>query len=463
MKGLYSINLINSMRVDRAEIKTYGNVILTGENDAGKTAALRLWVYFITGNRKMLGLDEGSQDFCSFYFPKPNSWIIYEMFSDHDRYMIILSCRNNVIFSRYVDEPYKREFFFDDADRAYERWEDIADRIGKKASDFAEVKGEENFRDIVFGCYGGSNSAYRRFALVRSNNAQGLRKAVQGVFLNKELIETKNIRDFILEALSLSDTKVEITKLKQLIQPVNEQWRDILLWKEEDEKGQIKMRAARQVVERYNRKLDKDVAISLAWKKLNYIIPRDSRRKTAIKEKLDMHGNQKNEIDAKLKERREGYSGRIRELQDPITKFKSLLESLDRDYKKFNSQAAQDIIAVFKEEDTIMKTLAALLEEYRVLTSATGDIEKKYQEMLQSVLAPLNELRVKWNEEIHILEEKEKTERLQIKSDHEAECRRIEEEHSKIISELNAAIEAKQKGHCRFSGSYQQGTGKMPQ
>ena len=444
MKGLYSINLINSMRVDRAEIKTYGNVILTGENDAGKTAALRLWVYFITGNRKMLGLDEGSQDFCNFYFPKPNSWIIYEMFSDQGRYMIILSCRNNVIYSRYVDEPYRREYFFDDSDTAFERWEDIADKIGRKASDFAEVKGEENFRDIVFGCYGGSNSAYRRFALVRSNNAQGLRKAVQGVFLNKELIETKNIRDFILEALSLSDTKVEITKLKQLIQPVNEQWRDILLWKEEDEKGQIKMRAARQVVERYNRKLDKDVAISLAWKKLNYIIPRDSRRKTAIKEKLDMHVNQKNDIDGKLKERRESYSGHIRELQEPITKFKSLLESLDRDYKKFHRQDAQDIIAVFKEEDTILKTLAALSEEYRVLTSATGDVEKKYQEMLQSVLAPLNELQVKWNEEIRVLEEKEKTERLQIKGDYEAECRKIEEEHSKIISELNAAIEAKQ-------------------
>lgn len=187
MKGLYSINLINSMRVDRAEIKTYGNVILTGENDAGKTAALRLWVYFITGSRKMLGLDEGSQDFCSFYFPKPNSWIIYEMFNDESRYMIILSCRNNVIFSRYVDEPYRREFFFDETDKAYERWEDIADKIGKKASDFPEVRGEENFRDIIFGCYGGSNSMYRRFALVRSNNAQGLRKAVQGYSLTKNL------------------------------------------------------------------------------------------------------------------------------------------------------------------------------------------------------------------------------------------------------------------------------------
>ena len=443
MKGLYSINLINSMRVDRAEIKTYGNVILTGENDAGKTAALRLWVYFITGSRKMLGLDEGSQDFCSFYFPKPNSWIIYEMFNDESRYMIILSCRNNVIFSRYVDEPYRREFFFDETDKAYERWEDIADKIGKKASDFPEVRGEENFRDIIFGCYGGSNSMYRRFALVRSNNAQGLRKAVQGVFLNKELIETRNIRDFILEALNLSDTNVEITKLKQLIQPVNEQWRDILLWKEEDDKGQIKMRAANQVIERYNRKLDKDAAISLAWKKLNYIIPRDTRRKSAIGEELKTHVAQKNEVDGQLKERRDGYSGHIRELQDPITKFNGILEALEKDYKKFNRQDKQNILAIFRDEDTILKSLSAASEEYRVLTSATGNIEKKYEEMLSSVLAPLKELQNKWDSEIRNLEEKEKTERLQINRDYEADCRRIEEEHSKIISDINTAINAK--------------------
>ena len=40
-------------------------------------------------------------------------------------------------------------FFFDETDKAYERWEDIADKIGKKASDFPEVRGEENFRDII--------------------------------------------------------------------------------------------------------------------------------------------------------------------------------------------------------------------------------------------------------------------------------------------------------------------------
>ena len=141
MKGLYSINLINSMRVDRAEIKTYGNVILTGENDAGKTAALRLWVYFITGSRKMLGLDEGSQDFCSFYFPKPNSWIIYEMFNDESRYMIILSCRNNVIFSRYVDEPYRREFFFDETDKALRSFEH--NPLDYLPSAFQDIWGEE--------------------------------------------------------------------------------------------------------------------------------------------------------------------------------------------------------------------------------------------------------------------------------------------------------------------------------
>jgi Protein of unknown function (DUF3584). len=63
--------------------------------------------------------------------------------------------------------------------------------------------------------------------------------------------------------------------------------------------------------------------------------------------------------------------------------------------------------------------------------------------MLTSILAPLKELHDKWNAEIRDLEKKEKTERLQINRDYEAECRRIEEEHSRIITEINAAINAK--------------------
>ena len=59
------------------------------------------------------------------------------------------------------------------------------------------------------------------------------------------------------------------------------------------------------------------------------------------------------------------------------------------------------------------------------------------------MLAPLKELQNKWDSEIRNLEEKEKTERLQINRDYEADCRRIEEEHSKIISDINTAINAK--------------------
>lgn len=251
MKGLNSINLINSMRCDRAEISTKGNVMLTGENDAGKTAALRLWVYFITGSRDMLGIDKKSNhSFTGFYFPKPNSYIIYEMFDNDHRYMIILSCRNGVIYSRYVDVPYRREYFFDEEDKAYVRWEDIADKIGPKASDFMEVCGEDNFRAILFGNYKGPKaSEYRRFALVQSNNSYGLRKAVLGVFLNSELVETRKIRDFILEALSLSDTKVDISRLKHLIQPVNEQYQDILYWNEVDEKNNmVRLQEAKLII-----------------------------------------------------------------------------------------------------------------------------------------------------------------------------------------------------------------------
>ena len=446
MKGLNSINLINSMRCDRAEISTKGNVMLTGENDAGKTAALRLWVYFITGSRDMLGIDKKSNhSFTGFYFPKPNSYIIYEMFDNDHRYMIILSCRNGVIYSRYVDVPYRREYFFDEEDKAYVRWEDIADKIGPKASDFMEVCGEDNFRAILFGNYKGPKaSEYRRFALVQSNNSYGLRKAVLGVFLNSELVETRKIRDFILEALSLSDTKVDISRLKHLIQPVNEQYQDILYWNEVDEKNNmVRLQEAKLIIDKYEQKVQREVTIAQAWNKLNYIIPRNSRRQQQIIEDIGMLTARRKEINEKKEKKESEYTGIITKLSEPIRDLTRDLNKLQADHQYYHEKVRQTIIKVFNEKDRILKELASRQEEYASLTELTGDINKKYEDMIQKVLKPFYELRDQWNSRISELQQKKKDESAKIESDYTEECRQLEAEHSKIVSALNSDIRQK--------------------
>ena len=443
MKGLNSINLINSMLCDRAEINTRGNVMLTGENDAGKTAALRLWVYFITGSRDMLGIDKKSnQCFAGFYFPKPNSYIIYEMFDNDHRYMIILSCRNGVIYSRYVDLPYSREYFFDEEDQAYVRWEDIADKIGPKASDFMEVCGEDNFRAILFGSYKGPKASdYRRFSLVQSNNSDGLRKAVLGVFLNSELVETRKIRDFILEAMSLSDRKVDISRLKHLIQPVNDQYQDILYWNEVDEKNNmLRLQEAKLIIDKYEQKIQREVTIAQAWNKLNYIIPRNSRRQQQISENIGMLTARRKEINSQ-KEKKEGeYTGIITTLSAPVHEFEGSLKKLESDHRYYHENSRQIIIRIFNDKDRILKDLVARQEEYNSLTELSGDINKRYEDMTVKVLKPYFELRDKWESRITELQQKNRDESTKIEGGYTEECRKLEVEHSKNVSDISSAI-----------------------
>ncbi len=446
MKGLNSINLINSMRVDRAEIKTRGNVMLIGDNDAGKTAALRLWIYFITGSREMLGLDARShQDFADFYFPKSNSYVIYEMFNDDHCCMIILSCRNKVVCARFVDLPYRREYFFDDEDRAFVRWEDIADKIGPKAGDFAEVRGEENLRKIIYGNYDGPRSNdYRRFSLVRSRNADGLRRAVQGVFLNRDLVETRTIRDFILRSLNLYDAKVSITGLKKLIQPVKEQYNDILVWNHQTEdEGQVKLREAKDIISIYERKNEKDSTIAMSMAKLNYIPIRNKKYIDAINEVVKTRTFELDQVNRELAEREKNYPSCLEKYTKPIHDLENVIKRLDDQFKTYNSKEKKSVIDIFYHEDDILKTLEKLTLEYNALTTVTGDIDDKYTKMLQTVLMPMYELLEKWDGQIKAKEEKQRTEKLQSNIDYQSECNRIREEHASAVKRLSDEIRAK--------------------
>lgn len=448
MKGLNSINLINSMRVDRAEIKTRGNVMLIGDNDAGKTAALRLWIYFITGSREMLGLDARShQDFADFYFPKSNSYVIYELFNDDHCSMIILSCRNKVVCARFVDLPYKREYFFDDEDRAFVRWEDIADKIGPKANDFAEVRGEENLRKIIYGNYDGPRSNdYRRFSLVRSRNADGLRRAVQGVFLNRDLVETRTIRDFILRSLNLYDAKVSITGLKKLIQPVKDQYNDILIWNHQtEEEGQVKLRDAKDIISLYERKNEKDSAIAMSMAKLNYIPIRNKKLIDAIAEVVKTRMFELEQVNKEIAEKEKNYPNCLEKFTKPVHDLENILKRLDEQFRMYSTKEKKAIIDIFFHEDDILMSLDKLTSEYNALTTVTGDIEEKYSKMLQSVLLPMKELLDKWSSEIKDKEERQKTERLQSKIDYESECNRIRENHASAIKRLSDEIRTKNK------------------
>ena len=190
----------------------------------------------------------------------------------------------------------------------------------------------------------------------------------------------------------------------------------------------------------YKKIIDKEVAISILWKKLNYIIPRNSKLRAMISESIQHQVEQRDAADKELKLLRAGNSSRIAQLQEPITRTSDTINQLEKDNRRFNDNKVQAVLDLFLQEEKILTAYQSITEEYRLLTSATDDIERKYKDMLATVITPLAELKASLVDKIRQEGETYKLERLKIGQDYEAECKKIEAEHAEIISSLTSAI-----------------------
>ena len=441
MKGLNKIILINSMRCARAEFKTKGNVLLTGRNNLGKSAALRLWVYLYTGDRNMLGLSR-QQFFCEFYFPsEKNSYIIYEFFDDLGEYMFILSAKGHKIYTRIVDAPYKREYFFDDNKKAYDSWEKIAEKIGSKANELPEIIGEQNFRNLLYGNYGNNNkNPYKRFALVKSANSDGLRNCIQNVFLNdkKELVHTSDVKDFILQVLNMTETNIEITKLKALIKPVKAQWGDQQLWNMTDKTTgvKIKQKEAQEIVKTYHRLVEIEKNLILYMRMLNFIVPNNHILINKTNEALEVKKKELERILQNIEKLKNEYETESKSLNEKIGKFEGVLEQIEDERKYFGIKKNAEIIELCKNKDRIKTELERVKKELEVLNSQFKNIEDKCEKLIEAKIKPLRELLEKNNKDISQLKEKYLTKRNEVEKTYYEECQNIDKQHHDLISQI---------------------------
>ena len=452
MKGLNRIIIINSMGCARAEFNARGNVLYTGRNNLGKTAALRLWVYLYTGDRDMIGLSR-EQYFCEFYFPsEKNSYIIYEFFDDLGLYMYILTAKGHRIYTRIVDTAYVRGYFFDDNNMAFDRWEKIAEKIGPKANELPEIIGEQNFKNVLYGSYESrGRNPFKRFALVKSANTDGLRYCIQNVFLNnkKELVHTSDVKNFILQILNMMDTSIEITKLKALVKPVKAQWHDQKLWNATDKNTgvKIKQRQAQEIVRTYHRLVDIETNLVLYMRMLNYIVPNNYRLINRTNEALQI---KKDELDAfkkQIEKLKEDYETTMGTLNQNRGKLQSVMDLIEKERIFFRSKKNAEIIELCVRNDEISAELERVTKELDVLNSQFKDIETKYQSLIETQTKPLFELVNKYERELHQKTETYYAEKNKVEINYRVECQEIDRRHNEIISDIDAKKEklAKEK------------------
>ena len=164
MRYLNKIVFINSAHVPYAEIKLDGNVHFIGTQGVGKSTLLRAILFFYNVDKGKLGIrtQDKQKSYDEFYFPYPNSYIIYEVCRETGTFFVMTFLSRGRAAFRIVDCPYDRRFFVEEDGSVRYEWGRISEQIGTRVFKSNIIRGYEEFRDILYGnqhvapgCFGG--------------------------------------------------------------------------------------------------------------------------------------------------------------------------------------------------------------------------------------------------------------------------------------------------------------------
>ena len=90
MRNLSRIIFINSANIPYSDnIYLDGNIHFIGTQGVGKSTILRAILFFYNADTQKLGIPVEKQNYTDYYFPFANSYIIYEVTTEHGAFCIL--------------------------------------------------------------------------------------------------------------------------------------------------------------------------------------------------------------------------------------------------------------------------------------------------------------------------------------------------------------------------------------
>lgn len=210
MRHLNQIIFLNSANIPYAEVMLDGNVHFAGTQGVGKSTLLRALLFFYNADKMRLGIQSGQKTFEEFYFRHSNSYIVYEVKTDHSAYTIFLSRSQGKVVYRFIDAPYLKEWFVGDDGRVESDWIRIRERIGSSVDISAKIDTYEQYRNIIFGNTHDRSHRFDKYAIVESSKYQNIPRSIQNVFLNSKL-DADFVKNTIIQSMMDTDVSIQLS------------------------------------------------------------------------------------------------------------------------------------------------------------------------------------------------------------------------------------------------------------
>ena len=386
MRYLNKIIFLNSAHIPYAEVKLDGNVHFIGTQGVGKSTLLRALLFFYNADKLRLGIPKEKKSFDAFYFPYPNSYIVYEVMRENGAYCVLALKNQGRVMFRFIDAPFDSKWFIDERKQVYGEWTKIREQVGKKHDVSSLVSSYEMYRDIIFG----NNrrlelQPFRKYAIVESAKYQNIPRTIQNVFLNTKL-DADFIKNTIIRSMSDEDNSIDLNFYREQIKEFEQEYKDVSLWTKKEKNGEVLVRRmADKVIDAYRTLLNNRRLIGEGRRELNYA--ERVAQELLPQYRLDIQESEAecNRVSRLIGEEQEKYGKERDKLSRELGVLDAQLKKTAAKRKHYEEIHIEDILQRV-EQETIIE------DERRRQEAMKAELEKSYQNVVDKYKALLEQL-----------------------------------------------------------------------
>ena len=386
MRYLNKIIFLNSAHIPYAEVKLDGNVHFIGTQGVGKSTLLRALLFFYNADKLRLGIPKEKKSFDAFYFPYPNSYIVYEVMRENGAYCVLALKNQGRVMFRFIDAPFDSKWFIDEHKQVYGEWNQIREQVGKKHDISSLVSSYEMYRDIIFG----NNrrlelQPFRKYAIVESAKYQNIPRTIQNVFLNTKL-DADFIKNTIIRSMSDEDNCIDLNFYREQIKEFEQEYKDVSLWTKKEKNGEVLVRRmADKVIDAYRTLLNNRRLIGEGRRELNYA--ERVAQELLPQYRLDIQESEAecNRVSRLIGEEQEKYGKERDKLSRELGVLDAQLKKTAAKRKHYEEIHIEDIL-LRVEQETIIE------EERKRQVAMKAELEKSYQNVVDKYKALLEQL-----------------------------------------------------------------------
>lgn len=386
MRYLNKIIFLNSAHIPYAEVKLDGNVHFIGTQGVGKSTLLRALLFFYNADKLRLGIPKEKKSFDAFYFPCPNSYIVYEVMRENGAYCVLALKNQGRVMFRFIDAPFDSKWFIDERKLVYGEWSQIREQVGKKHDISSLVSSYEMYRDIIFGNNRRQELlSFRKYAIVESAKYQNIPRTIQNVFLNTKL-DADFIKDTIIRSMSDEDNSIDLNFYREQIKEFEQEYTDVSLWTKKEKNGEVLIRRiADKVIDAYRTLLNNRRLIGEGRRELNYA--EHMAQEFLPQYRLDIQESEAecNRVSRLIGEEQEKYGKERDKLSRELGVFDAQLKKTAAKRKHYEEIHIEDILQRV-EQETIIE------DERRRQEAMKAELEKSYQNVVDKYKALLEQL-----------------------------------------------------------------------